>query len=138
MDDLTELDAIFEEIGGNEKAEEVASGFTKPADGVYAAEIKKAEYKTSKKGDPMVVISYGLETGETHNDYLMLTGKDREGAKKNVARFVTVMHQLGLSEQSARDYIAKLNTLVGESVTIKIETTTSKAGKEYTNTHILV
>ncbi len=137
MDDLKELDAIFNEIGGNEKAAEVASAYSQPADGIYAAEIKKAEFKSSKKGDPMVQISYGLETGENHNQFLMLVGKDKKGTEQNVARFVTIMQELGLNAPSVSAYVAKFDDLVGKSVTIEIKTTTSKAGKSFTNTSIL-
>ena len=34
MDDLNELDSIFDSIGGNDKAEEVANAYQNAADGV--------------------------------------------------------------------------------------------------------
>ena len=122
MDDLKELDAIFEEIGGNEKAEKVASGFENAPDCIYDAQVKSAEYKTSKSGKPMVQISYGLENGQNHNQFIMLGGNDEAQTRRNVATFVTIVRKFGLDEEVPSAYIAKLNKLVGREVTLELIT----------------
>lgn len=134
MDDLNELDSIFDSIGGNDKAEEVANAYQNAADGVYDAEIKKAEYKMSKKGIPMVQISYGLENGQPHNQFLLLGSAkgDISQTERNIATFATVMKQLGLSAGKISEYVAQLNLLTGKSVTIELETTNN-----YQRTHII-
>lgn len=134
MEDLDELDAIFNDIGGNEGAEEAAKGsFKEIEDGDYEAEIIAVEYTHSKKsGNPMVKIEYGLEDSRHHWQYLTLVGKDEDGSKRNVGRFVTVMKQLGLNEDSISSYVKKFETLEGKRVRIKIETK-----NDFTNTHIL-
>lgn len=134
MDDLNELDSIFDSIGGNEKAEEVANAYQNAADGVYDAEIKKAEYKMSKKGIPMVQISYGLENGQPHNQFLLLGSAkgDISQTERNIATFATVMKQLGLSAGKISEYIAQLDLLTGKSVTIELDTK-----NDYQRTHII-
>lgn len=132
MEDLDELDAIFEEIGGNEKAEDVASGFSNPDDGVYSAEIKSAEYKFSKKGLPMVQISYGLENGQPHNQFLMLSGNEEAQTRRNIATFVTTMRKLGLDADKVSGYVAQLNKLAGKQVTLELITK-----KDYQRTSII-
>ena len=135
MDDLDELDAIFDSIGGNEKAEEVANSFNEIADGVYDAEVKKAEYKISKKGLPMVQISWGLEDGRTHNQFLMLSSSkgDINQTERNIATFVTEMRKFGLNAPKASGYIQQLDLLVGRAATLTIETNNG-----FTRTHIEV
>lgn len=124
MDDLNELDQIFDSIGGNDKAAEVASAFQNVEDGVYDAEIKKAEYKNSKKGIPMVQISYGLENGQGHNQFLMLASAkgDIKQTERNIATFATVMMQLGLHADKPSEYISQLHLLTGKPVTIELST----------------
>lgn len=134
MDDLNELDSIFDSIGGNDKAEEVANAYQNAADGVYDAEIKKAEYKISKKGIPMVQISYGLENGQPHNQFLSLGSAkgDIKQTERNIATFATIMKQLGLNAETISEYVAQLNLLTGKSVTIELETKNN-----YQTTHIV-
>lgn len=134
MDDLNELDSIFDSIGGNDKAEEVANAYQNAADGVYDAEIKKAEYKMSKKGIPMVQISYGLENGQPHNQFLLLGSAkgDISQTERNIATFATVMKQLGLNAGKISEYVAQLDLLTGKSVTIELDTK-----NDYQRTHII-
>lgn len=131
-EDLMELDAMFEEIGGNDGAEELANGFQGLPDGTYEAEIIGAEYTKSKAGKDMIKIEYGTDyNGQHHWQYLSLVGKDEAGTKRNISRAVTVLRQLGLEADKFSGYVAQLEQLEGKGVTITLETK-----KEYQNTHI--
>lgn len=134
MEDLDELDSIFSSIGGNEKANDVANAYQNAADGVYDAEIKSAEYKNSKKGIPMVQISYGLENGQNHNQFLMLgsANGDMSQTERNIATFATIMQQLGIQANKISEYVSQLHLLTGKSVTIELETKNN-----YQRTHIV-
>lgn len=122
MDDLKELDAMFAEIGGNDKAEEVANDFGNLADGVYEAEVINAEYKLSKNDKPMICIEYGLENGKHHWQYLMLIGKDEEGTKRNIATAVTTLRKFGLDAETISSYVSQLDKLEGKAVTLTLTT----------------
>ena len=134
--DLSELDALFDEIGGNEGAETVANSFNNLPDGTYDAEVNSAEFKHSKSDLPMIQIQYAVEGGKKHNQFLMLANKDGdlEKTKSSIARAVTTLKKFGLEEKTITDYVAKLDQLVGRQVTIEL--TTSAGG--YQNTHVEV
>ena len=74
-DDLSELNAIFKDMGGVDKVEDYASSFDKLPDGNYIGEIEKFETKNSKNsGKPMGVITVAVEDGKKEVKYLMLAG----------------------------------------------------------------
>lgn len=129
MDDLKELDAIFSDIGGNEKLEENAGGFDEIKDGEYNAEIIKAEWTKSKDDVPMIKVEFGLEGVNGHVwDYLMFGNKDGDYKKTSsaISRSVTKLRQLGLEADNISGYVAQLDQLVGKGLTLKLET--SKSG----------
>ena len=82
----------------------------------------------------MVQISYGLENGQPHNQFLMLgsANGDITQTERNIATFATVMKQLGLSAGKISEYVAQLNLLTGKGVTIELETKNN-----YQRTHIV-
>ena len=47
-EDLSELNAIFKEMGGVDKIEDYTNNFENLADGEYIGEIEKVEAKNSK------------------------------------------------------------------------------------------
>lgn len=129
MDDLKELDAIFNDIGGNDKLEENAGGFDEIGDGEYNAEIIKAEWTKSKDDVPMIKVEFGLEGVNGHVwDYLMFGHKEKDYKKTSAAisRSVTKLRQLGLDANDISGYVAQLDTLVGKGLTLVLET--SKSG----------
>lgn len=129
MDDLKELDAIFNDIGGNEKLEENAGGFDEIGDGTYSAEIIKAEWTKSKDDVPMIKVEFGLEGVNGHVwDYLMFGNKDGDYKKTSsaISRSVTKLRQLGLEADNISGYVSQLDKLVGKGLTLKLET--SKSG----------
>ena len=133
-DDLRELDAMFSDMGGNQGAEELASGFQNLPDNTYEAEIIGAEYTKSKAGKDMIKIEYGTDyNGQHHWQYISLVGKDEEGTKRNISRAVTIFRQLGLDAETFSGYVSQLESLEGKRVRIRLETK-----KEYQNTHIEV
>lgn len=139
MEDLNELDAIFSDIGGNEKLEENSNtGFDEIEDGTYEAEVIKAEYKVSKNsGVPMISIEFGLAGVSGHVwDYLMLgdKGGDYKKTSSAISRSVTKLRQLGLEAEKISEYVAQLDKLEGVQLDLKLET--SKSGfqnKHYEN-----
>lgn len=135
LKDLQDLDAIFQDIGGNEKLEEnVNSGFDEICDGEYSAEIINAEYTKSKADVPMIKIEFGLE-GQTGHvwDYLMLADKggDLKKTSSAIARTVTKLRELGLDAKNIPGYVEQLPKLEGTTLTLRLET--SKSG--YQNKH---
>lgn len=135
LKDLQDLDAIFQDIGGNEKLEEnVNSGFDEIGDGEYSAEIINAEYTKSKADVPMIKIEFGLE-GQTGHvwDYLMLADKggDLKKTSSAIARTVTKLRELGLDAKNIPGYVEQLPKLEGTTLTLRLET--SKSG--YQNKH---
>lgn len=131
-EDLKELDAMFNDIGGNEKLEENANNFSEPEDGVYEAEIEVAEYMKSKKDMPMIKIQYALETQQKKWQYLMLAGKDEKTTSSQMSRTVTILRQLGLDADSITGYVSQLDKLEGKSVKIALETK-----NDYQNVHLI-
>lgn len=129
---LKELDAMFNDIGGNEKLKENANNFSEPEDGVYEAEIEVAEYTISKKDMPMIKIQYALETQQKKWQYLMLAGKDEKTTSSQMSRTVTILRQLGLDADSITGYVSQLDKLEGKSVKIALETK-----NDYQNVHLI-
>ena len=131
LQDLNELDAIFQEIGGNEKLEENSQGdFPDIPDGEYSAQIIGAEFTHSKQSNvPMIKIEFGLE-GQTGHvwDYLMLANKDGDlqKTKQAMSRSVTKLRELGLDATDIPGYVEQLPKLEGVTLTLTIET--SKSG----------
>ena len=133
-DDLSELNAIFKDMGGVDKVEDYASSFDKLPDGNYIGEIEKFETKNSKSsGKPMAVITIAVEDGKKEFKYLMLAGEDLKSTQTAVARAVTQLKKLGVEGVELGDFLDGAEKLVGTRVNMTIKTTTSKAGKEFRN-----
>lgn len=122
--DLNELDKMFNEIGGNEGAEEMANSFQNLPDGEYEAEVVNAEYKKSKADVPMIVIEYGIEGGKKHYQYLMLADKNQDETKTKsaISRTVTNLKKFGLNEETITGYVSQLDKIIGTSVVLTLNT----------------
>lgn len=129
-EDLKELDAIFNDIGGNEKLEENSNtGFDDITDGEYSAEIINAEWTKSKADVPMVKLEFGLEGVNGHVwDYLMFGDKNGDYQKTSsaISRSVTKLRELGLDAKDISGYVSQLDKLPGKQLTLVLET--SKSG----------
>ena len=133
-DDLSELNAIFKDMGGVEKVEDYANNFENLPDGNYVGEIEKFETKNSKSsGKPMAVIAIAVEDGKKEFKYLMLAGEDLKSTQTAVARAVTQLKKLGVEGVELGDFLDNAEKLVGTRVNMTIKTTVSKAGKEFRN-----
>lgn len=133
-DDLSELNAIFKDMGGVEKVEDYTTNFENLPDGSYVGEIEKFETKNSKNsGKPMAVITIAVEDGKKEFKYLMLAGEDLKSTQTAVARAVTQLKKLGVEGVELGDFLNNAEKLVGTRVNINIKTTVSKAGKEFRN-----
>lgn len=133
-DDLSELNAIFKDMGGVEKIEDYTTNFENLPDGSYVGEIEKFETKNSKSsGKPMAVITIAVEDGKKEFKYLMLAGEDLKSTQTAVARAVTQLKKLGVDGVELGDFLDNAEKLVGTRVNINIKTTVSKAGKEFRN-----
>lgn len=133
-DDLSELNAIFKDMGGVEKVEEYTTNFENLPDGSYVGEIEKFETKNSKNsGKPMAVITIAVEDGKKEFKYLMLAGEDLKSTQTAVARAVTQLKKLGVDGVELGDFLSNAEKLVGTRVNMNIKTTVSKAGKEFRN-----
>lgn len=133
-DDLSELNAIFKDMGGVEKVEDYTNNFENLPDGSYVGEIEKFETKNSKSsGKPMAVITIAVEDGKKEFKYLMLAGEDLKSTQTAVARAVTQLKKLGVDGVELGDFLDNAEKLVGTRVNINIKTTVSKAGKEFRN-----
>ena len=133
-DDLSELNAIFKDMGGVDKVEDYTNNFENLPDGNYVGEIEKFETKNSKSsGKPMAVITVAVEDGKKEFKYLMLAGEDLKSTQTAVARAVTQLKKLGVEGVELGDFLDGAEKLVGTRVNMTIKTTTSKAGKEYRN-----
>lgn len=131
--DLKELDAMFNDIGGNEKLEENANNFANVEDGVYEAEVINAEYTKSKKDMPMIKIEYGLETGSHFWQYLMLASKDEKSTSQQMSRTVTILRKFGLDSDTITGYVSQLDKLEGRKCKLTLETK-----NDYQNAHVEV
>ena len=133
-DDLSELNAIFKDMGGVDKVEDYTNNFENLPDGNYVGEIEKFETKNSKSsGKPMAVITVAVEDGKKEFKYLMLAGEDLKSTQTAVARAVTQLKKLGVEGVELGDFLDGAEELVGPSVNMTIKTTISKAGKEFRN-----
>ena len=133
-DDLSELNAIFKDMGGVDKVEDYTNNFENLPDGNYVGEIEKFETKNSKNsGKPMAVITVAVEDGKKELKYLMLAGEDLKSTQTAVARAVTQLKKLGVEGVELGDFLEGAEKLVGTGVNMTIKTTTSKAGKEFRN-----
>lgn len=133
-DDLSELNAIFKDMGGVEKVEDYTTNFENLPDGNYVGEIEKFETKNSKNsGKPMAVITIAVEDGKKEFKYLMLAGEDLKSTQTAVARAVTQLKKLGVDGVELGDFLDNAEKLVGTRVNMNIKTTVSKAGKEFRN-----
>ena len=133
-DDLSELNAIFKDMGGVDKVEDYTNNFENLPDGNYKREIEKFETKNSKSsGKPMAVITIAVEDGKKEFKYLMLAGEDLKSTQTAVARAVTQLKKLGVEGVELGDFLDGAEKLVGTRVNMTIKTTTSKAGKEFRN-----
>lgn len=134
---LGELDDLFKEVEGDSDI------FENVPDGTYLAEIVAAEYKESKSsGRPMVQIATKILDGEYegkwHSRFMMLTGNDETGTRRNLNQMARQLRELGIDTTGGlQDTLEELSTLDGMEVIVEIDTVTStKNGREYTNTFI--
>ena len=133
-DDLSELNAIFKDMGGVDKVEDYTNNFENLPDGNYVGEIEKFETKNSKSsGKPMAAITIAVEDGKKEFKYLMLAGEDLKSTQTAVARAVTQLKKLGVEGVELGDFLDGAEKLVGTRVNMTIKTTISKAGKEFRN-----
>lgn len=136
-EDLSELNAIFKDMGGVEKVEDYTNNFENLPDGEYIGEIEKFETKNSKSsGKPMAVITVAVEDGKKEFKYLMLAGEDLKSTQTAVARAVSQLKKLGVDGVELEDFLTGAEKLVGTRVSLNIKTTVSKAGKEFRNVDI--
>lgn len=122
--DLSELDAIFADMGGVDKIEDYTNNFEQLLDGEYIGEIEKVEAKNSKNsGKPMLDIVVAVEEGKKEYRHLMLAGKDLKGTQAAIARTVKQLKDLGVDVSGKiGDIIDNAAGLVGTRVNMKIET----------------
>ena len=136
-EDLKELDAIFKDMGGVDKVEELANSFENLPDGEYIGEIEKFETKNSKSsGKPMAVLTIAIEDGKKEFKYLMLAGNDLKSTQTAVARAVSQLKKLGVNGEKLSDFLSDAEKLVGTRVRLSIKTTVSKAGNEFRNVDV--
>lgn len=122
-EDLKELNAIFQDMGGVDKLEDFTNNFDKLADGDYLGEIEKVSTKNSKKtGRPMMEIIIAVENGKKEYHYLMLAGKDLKATQTAIARTVTQLKKLGVEGADVADFVSGAERLVGTRVNMKITT----------------
>lgn len=132
---LNELDDLFKEVEGDSDI------FENVPDGTYLAEIIAAEYKESKSsGRPMVQIATKILDGEYegkwHSRFMMLTGRDETGTRRNLNQLARQVRELGVDTTGGlQDTLEGLSALEGMEVIVEIETVESK-GREFTNTFI--
>lgn len=135
-DDLKELDLMFAEIGGNEKLEENTNDFASVEDGIYIAEVAKAEFTTSKAGLPMIKLEFALETKAHCWKYLMLAAKpgpdQADNTRRQMSRSVTDLRKFGLEAETISGYIEQLDKIIGVECQLKLETK-----NDFQNIHIL-
>lgn len=96
--------------------------------GTYPAEILQVDFQTSKSGNPMIVVKFGVEVDEkvrNRNSYLVITGEGAYG-------FDSLLRACGF-ENLADQYKDKnvqpkpdfdTDMLVGQRVNVVIEPTT--------------
>ena len=132
-EDLKELDAIFQDMGGVEKIEDYTNNFENLPDGNYLGEIEKVSTKNSKKtGRPMMEIEVAVSDGKKEYVYLMLAGEDLKKTQTAVARAVTSLKKLGLTGATVSDFINGAESLVGTRVNLEIKTNNGYTNKDLT------
>ena len=124
-EDLSELNAIFKEMGGVDKIEDYTNNFENLPDGNYIGEIEKVEAKNSKtSGKPMINITVAVEGGKKEFRPLMLAGENLEKTRSAIARTVSQLKELGVDVSSNDIAIITDNAyeLVGTRVNMEIKT----------------
>lgn len=124
-EDLSELNAIFKEMGGVDKIEDYTNNFENLPDGNYVGEIEKVEAKNSKNsGKPMISITVAVEGGKKEFRHLMLAGENLEKTRSAIARTVSQLKELGVDVSSNDIAVITDNTyeLVGTKVNMEIKT----------------
>ena len=125
QEDLSELNAIFKEMGGVEKIEDYTSNFEQLPDGNYVGEIEAVESKNSKNtGRPMIDIIVTVSKGKKEYLHLMLAGENLKKTQTAIARTVTQLRKLGV-DVSSNDMAVITNEaegLVGTRVNMEIKT----------------
>lgn len=125
QEDLSELNAIFKEMGGVEKIEDYTSNFEQLPDGNYVGEIEAVESKNSKNtGRPMIDIIVTVSEGKKEYLHLMLAGENLKKTQTAIARTVTQLRKLGV-DVSSNDMAVITNEaegLVGTRVNMEIKT----------------
>lgn len=125
-EDLSELNAIFEDMGGVEKVEDFTNNFEKLPDGEYVGEIESVESKNSKNtGRPMIDVVVAVEEGKKEYLHLMLAGKDLKATQTAIARTVNQLRKLGVdvSSNNIETITNEAEKLVGTRVNMEIKTT---------------
>lgn len=125
-EDLSELNAIFKDMGGVDKVEDYTNSFEQLPDGEYVGEIESVESKNSKNsGKPMIDLVVTVEDGKKEYRHLMLAGKDLKATQTAIARTVKQLKDLGVdvSSNDIRVIAEEAEKLVGTRVNMKIETT---------------
>lgn len=138
MKHFKELDGLFNKV--KDKDESEFNQYETLADGTYRAVVSDVELTESRKGDPMVVLSFELQEGEekgfVHKQFLMLTGRDETQLSRNLNRYATVIAKLGVDTKNGiTGTFEDFGKALGKQVIITLDTTVSKAtGKGFTNT----
>lgn len=125
-DDLSELNAIFKDMGGVEKVEDFTNNYEKLPDGEYFGEIELVESKNSKNtGRPMIDVVVAVEEGKKEYLHLMLAGKDLTATQTAIARTVNQLKKLGVdvSSNNIETITSEAEKLVGTKVHMEIKTT---------------
>ena len=134
MDDIIrELEDIFGEV------EKKDTMFENLPNGEYLAEISEIKVGESKMGKPMVTfvfkVTYGEHEGRTHRKFMLLSGKDEKQLRANLHRYAQEAKRLGVDTSKGLDYtLEKIQEISEVAVKLKISTTLSKSGDEWTNT----
>ena len=124
--DLSELNAIFEDMGGVEKVEDFTNNFEKLPDGEYVGEIESVESKNSKNtGRPMIDVVVAVEEGKKEYLHLMLAGKDLKATQTAIARTVNQLKKLDVdvSSNNIETITNEAEKLVGTRVNMEIKKT---------------
>ena len=124
-EDLSELNAIFKEMGGVDKIEDYTNNFENLPDGNYVGEIEKVEAKNSKNsGKPMISITVAVEGEKKEFRHLMLAGENLEKTRSAIARTVSQLKELGVDVSSNDIAVITDNAyeLVGTKVNMEIKT----------------
>ena len=125
-EDLSELNAIFQEMGGVEKVESYTNNFEQLPDGNYLGEIESVQSKNSKStGRPMIDLVVTVSESEKEYIHLMLAGENLKKTQTAIARTITQLRKLGVdvSSNDIRVITSEAENLVGTRVNMEIKTT---------------